>query len=172
MITELLSLCGEVIGVNTDTVPANKPWGKFEEVPLGAGGFEHIVRPYAHAVENNGKLIHERNVHITLCIFNDLGGLRHFILGLTLSPHKQYAPAIGGDFITAPEISQMFGELIGLWCAQTWLEMGAPAICNMIEAGEEAGILDTILLRLSTYAEKSEKIKGQIKKYYCFRKYR
>lgn len=35
--------------------------------------------------------------------------------------------------------------------------------CNMIKAGEEAGILDVILLRLSTYAEKSEKIKGQVK---------
>lgn len=35
--------------------------------------------------------------------------------------------------------------------------------CNMIKAGEEAGILDTILLRLSTYAEKSEKIKNQVK---------
>lgn len=35
--------------------------------------------------------------------------------------------------------------------------------CNMIKAGEEAGILDTILLRLSTYAEKSEKIKAQVK---------
>jgi len=35
--------------------------------------------------------------------------------------------------------------------------------CNMIKAGEEAGILDTILLRLSTYAEKSEKVKNQVK---------
>jgi type IV pilus assembly protein PilC len=35
--------------------------------------------------------------------------------------------------------------------------------CNMVKAGEEAGILDVILLRLSTYAEKSERIKGQIK---------
>lgn len=35
--------------------------------------------------------------------------------------------------------------------------------CNMIKAGEEAGILDTILMRLSTYAEKSEKIKNQVK---------
>ncbi|MEC7257153.1 MAG: class I SAM-dependent methyltransferase, partial [Pseudomonadota bacterium] len=32
-----------------------------------------------------------------------------------------------GDFITAPEISQMFGELIGLALAQTWLDQGAPA---------------------------------------------
>jgi len=32
-----------------------------------------------------------------------------------------------GDFITAPEISQMFGELIGLWCAQVWLDQGKRA---------------------------------------------
>jgi NADH dehydrogenase [ubiquinone] 1 alpha subcomplex assembly factor 7 len=31
-----------------------------------------------------------------------------------------------GDFITAPEVSQMFGELIGLWLAQVWLDQGAP----------------------------------------------
>ena len=30
-----------------------------------------------------------------------------------------------GDFITAPEISQMFGELIGLWAAATWRAMGS-----------------------------------------------
>lgn len=35
--------------------------------------------------------------------------------------------------------------------------------CNMIKAGEEAGIIDTILLRLSTYIEKNEKIKNQVK---------
>lgn len=35
--------------------------------------------------------------------------------------------------------------------------------CNMIQAGEEAGIIDTILLRLSTYIEKNEKIKAQVK---------
>ena len=31
-----------------------------------------------------------------------------------------------GDFITAPEVSQMFGELLGLWAAATWRTMGAP----------------------------------------------
>ena len=34
----------------------------------------------------------------------------------------------GGDFITAPEISQVFGELIGLWCAVVWQGMGSPPI--------------------------------------------
>ncbi len=31
-----------------------------------------------------------------------------------------------GDFVTAPEVSQMFGELIGVWCASTWEVMGKP----------------------------------------------
>ena len=32
----------------------------------------------------------------------------------------------GGDFITAPEISQMFGEMVGLWLAQAWADQGSP----------------------------------------------
>ena len=40
-----------------------------------------------------------------------------------------------GDFITAPEISQMFGELIGAWAAAVWRQMGAPARVNLIELG-------------------------------------
>ena len=31
-----------------------------------------------------------------------------------------------GDFVTAPEVSQIFGELIGLWCADVWRQLGAP----------------------------------------------
>jgi SAM-dependent MidA family methyltransferase len=46
-----------------------------------------------------------------------------------------------GDFITAPETSQMFGELVGLWCAQTWLEMGSPAPFQWIELGPGGGAL-------------------------------
>ena len=59
--------------------------------------------------------------------------------------HGYYStrPALGadGDFITAPETSQMFGELIGLWCAQTFLELGAPPRCNLIELGPGTGVL-------------------------------
>ncbi len=38
----------------------------------------------------------------------------------------QQAIGAGGDFVTAPEISQMFGELIGLWCADLWDRAGRP----------------------------------------------
>lgn len=44
----------------------------------------------------------------------------------------------GSDFITAPEISQMFGELIGLWAAQSWMDMGRPAPSSSWSLGRVA----------------------------------
>ena len=52
-----------------------------------------------------------------------------------------------GDFITAPEISQMFGELIGLWCAQVWLDQGQNQPVEVIELGPGRGTLMTDALR-------------------------
>jgi SAM-dependent MidA family methyltransferase len=53
----------------------------------------------------------------------------------------------GGDFTTAPEISQMFGELIGLWAAEVWRLMGAPAPVRLVELGPGRGTLMSDLLR-------------------------
>jgi NADH dehydrogenase [ubiquinone] 1 alpha subcomplex assembly factor 7 len=41
----------------------------------------------------------------------------------------------GGDFITAPEISQMFGELVGVWLASVWQQMGCPENVRLVELG-------------------------------------
>jgi len=51
--------------------------------------------------------------------------------------------AIGaaGDFVTAPEISQVFGELIGLWAGVVWRTMGAPTPVNLVELGPGRGTL-------------------------------
>ena len=46
-----------------------------------------------------------------------------------------------GDFITAPEVSQMFGELLGLWCADLWAQMDRPPIVNLVELGPGRGTL-------------------------------
>ncbi|WP_417587737.1 class I SAM-dependent methyltransferase [Pararhodobacter oceanensis] len=46
-----------------------------------------------------------------------------------------------GDFTTAPEISQMFGELLGLCLAQSWLDQGAPAAFTLAEPGPGRGTL-------------------------------
>jgi NADH dehydrogenase [ubiquinone] 1 alpha subcomplex assembly factor 7 len=52
-----------------------------------------------------------------------------------------------GDFITAPEISQIFGELIGLWCADLWQRMGAAEPVILAELGPGRGTLMADLLR-------------------------
>ncbi|WP_108881119.1 SAM-dependent methyltransferase [Anderseniella sp. Alg231-50] len=52
-----------------------------------------------------------------------------------------------GDFITAPEVSQMFGELVGIWCAAGWQMMDAPAEWNLIELGPGRGTLLADLVR-------------------------
>jgi len=51
-----------------------------------------------------------------------------------------------GDFVTAPEISQMFGELIGLWCADLWDRAGRPAVA-WVELGPGRGTLAADALR-------------------------
>jgi len=68
--------------------------------------------------------------------------------------HPQYGYYInrdplgaGGDFITAPEISQMFGELIGLWMAAVWQRMGEPENVRVIELGPGRGSLMLDALR-------------------------
>ena len=53
----------------------------------------------------------------------------------------QVAFGAKGDFITAPEISQMFGELVGLALAQTWLDQGAPNAFTFAELGPGRGTL-------------------------------
>ena len=52
-----------------------------------------------------------------------------------------------GDFITAPEISQMFGELIGLWMTAVWQQMGSPDRLRIIELGPGRGTLMKDALR-------------------------
>jgi SAM-dependent MidA family methyltransferase len=58
-------------------------------------------------------------------------------------------PALGpeGDFITAPLVSQMFGELIGLWAVETWSRMGRPDSFDLIEIGPGDGTLMGDMLR-------------------------
>lgn len=57
-----------------------------------------------------------------------------------------------GDFITAPEISQMFGELIGLWCVEVWRRCLAPAPVRLVELGPGRGTLMADALRAAVTA--------------------
>lgn len=58
----------------------------------------------------------------------------------------------GGDFITSPMVSQIFGELLGLWAAEVWSQMGRPARCLLVELGPGHGVMMTDVLRAGRVA--------------------
>lgn len=53
-----------------------------------------------------------------------------------------------GDFITGPEISQVFGELVGVWCVAMWQQLGEPRALRVVEAGPGRGTLMADMLRV------------------------
>lgn len=55
-----------------------------------------------------------------------------------------------GDFVTAPEISQVFGELVGVWCALVWERIGRPDPVVLAELGPGSGVLAADLLRAAS----------------------
>ncbi|MBI2260998.1 MAG: SAM-dependent methyltransferase [Caulobacterales bacterium] len=80
--------------------------------------------------------------YVTRCLHDPQGG------------YYATRPSIGatGDFITAPMISQMFGELIGLWAVELWERLGAPERVRLVEVGPGDGTLMADALRAARLA--------------------
>lgn len=84
-------------------------------------------------------------------------GLDAFMSACLHDPEFGYyatRPALGedGDFITAPMVSQMFGELVGLWAVETWALLGKPATFRLVEVGPGDGTLMQDALRAAKLA--------------------
>lgn len=60
---------------------------------------------------------------------------------------------VDGDFTTAPEISQLFGEVLGAWAADRWMQLGSPAEFVLLECGPGRGTLMSDLLRATKKVE-------------------
>ena len=75
----------------------------------------------------------------------DIGTLMTLAIGHYYSTRDPFGAR--GDFTTAPEISQMFGEMIGVCLADAWLKMGSPNPATLVEAGPGRGTLMADILR-------------------------
>lgn len=65
--------------------------------------------------------------------------------------HEPFGTA--GDFITAPEISQIFGEMVGVWCVMAWERLKRPNALHLVELGPGRGTLMADLLRATAHAK-------------------
>ncbi|MCF6293406.1 MAG: SAM-dependent methyltransferase [Robiginitomaculum sp.] len=76
----------------------------------------------------------------------------HYMTLCLLDPRHGYYPTrdpigAGADFITAPEISQIFGELVGIWLANCWQAMANPKTTQLVELGPGKGTMMSDILR-------------------------
>lgn len=80
-----------------------------------------------------------------MCLTSDTGGYYTGALGDGRDPFGKT-----GDFITSPEISQVFGELVGIWFVAEWISQGKPrGGVELLEVGPGRGTLMDDMLRVS-----------------------
>ena len=98
----------------------------------------------------------ENEIRRLIAIAGPMPLAEYMRLCLTHPEHGYYllrdAIGDGGDFVTAPEISQMFGELAGLWCVQAWFDQGRPPHARLVELGPGTGSLMEDALRAAKLA--------------------
>src|SRR5919106_5772536 len=111
------------------------PWWRGASLDRGAQALSALEAAMIGEIRRAGP--------ISIARFMDLA-LAHPTLGY-YAGHDPLGAA--GDFVTAPEISQVFGEIVGLWLARAWSDLGRPDPCLLVELGPGRGTLMADLLR-------------------------
>ena len=94
-----LCLVRQIVGVDTNTVASNQTRPKREKIPFGACCLQNIKRINTQAVKNHRQFIHERNIKISLCVFNNLGRFSNFNRCRSMRARCHYLAIEPGYFI-------------------------------------------------------------------------
>ena len=96
-----LRLVGQIIGIDADAVAADEARAIGVEIPFGAGGGKHLAGVEPEILEQHGKLVDQRDVHVALDVLDDLGGLRH--------PDRAHLVGAGGHHAAIDLVDEVGG---------------------------------------------------------------
>src|ERR1700761_4403574 len=148
----LAAVCGGVFPRTGRAVPSRNQHGAVAVVPLYPGRRAGVVvrLPDTEASSSRMNALGQRIARLIEA--QGPISIAQFMTIALHDPQSGYYAArdpfgAGGVFITAPEVSQMFGELLGLWIAQSWHDQGKPK-ARLVELGPGRGTLMSDALRV------------------------